>query len=134
MFCRIAVLKKTFKIHGKTAVSSKQMFRTKQDKTKNICKDLFCYLLICWNCQLCILEYAKIFNSGINFRKLTHLFPMHPFYTLWKHHKTSGIKFENMLKKGRWFCVIIARNKLLEKALWTCSNLNAMTVNQSFGV
>ena len=26
-------------------------------------------------------------------------------------------KFENILKKGRWLCAIIAHNKLLEKAL-----------------
>ena len=113
MFCRIAVLKKTFKIHGKTAVSSKQMFRTKQDKTKNICKNLFCYLLICWNCQLRILEYAKIFNSGINFRKLTHLFPMHPFYTLWKHHKTSGGR-----ERVHWERMGLGKNALNLKICW----------------
>ena len=52
---------------------------------------------------------------------------------IWKFGQKC-IKFENMLKKGRWFCVIIARNKLLEKALRTCSNLDAMTMNQSFSV
>ena len=35
---------------------------------------------------------------------------------IWKFGQKST-KFENILKKGRWFCANIACNKLLEKAL-----------------
>ena len=45
MFCRITILEKNLKIHGKTAVRTKQMFRTKQDKTKNTCK--ICFVICC---------------------------------------------------------------------------------------
>ena len=36
-------------------------------------------------------------------------------HAIWKFGQTCT-KFENILK-GRWLCAIIARNKLLEKAL-----------------
>ena len=35
---------------------------------------------------------------------------------IWKFRQ-KHTKLENILKKGRWLCAIIARNKLLEKAL-----------------
>ena len=38
---------------------------------------------------------------------------------IWKFAQ-KRTKFEHILKKGWWLCVIIAPNKLLEKALTMC--------------
>ena len=45
----------------------------------------------------------------------------------WKFRQ-KYTKFENILKKGRWLRAIIARNKLLEKALHTSINLHSLLI------